>query len=311
MSSNSSAIPTTGCWKARTSSPCRPARPCQPLTMWVDGVPIEAKILPAGEARAIYDAIVRQLRDPALLEYVGQDAIQANVFPIPPGEERLIEIEYSHAADGRQRRVPLRLPAVGGVYTQHAARRAIHPRRTGVQRGHPHPLLAQPPRCIDRPTEFSAVVGYEDTAIPPLDDFELYYTVSPEEIGLTCSAIKSRGRMASSCCWSPGHRAGRGRGQGRDPRARHAAAWRARRWPRPRSAARYVIDHLNPEDRFAAGQLQHRCQPLRAGAAAGRSAGRLPAVHRQPVAVGGTNISGALLEAANLVEGAADDRSSS
>ena len=31
----------------------------------------------------------------ALLEYVGQDAIQANVFPIPPGDERLIEIEYT------------------------------------------------------------------------------------------------------------------------------------------------------------------------------------------------------------------------
>ena len=47
------------------------------------------------EARGIYDAIVRQLRDPALLEYVGQDAIQANVFPIPPGDERRIEIEYT------------------------------------------------------------------------------------------------------------------------------------------------------------------------------------------------------------------------
>ena len=64
--------------------------------MWVDGVPIEAKILPAAEARGIYDAIVRQMRDPALLEYVGSDAIQANVFPIPPGGERRVEIEYTH-----------------------------------------------------------------------------------------------------------------------------------------------------------------------------------------------------------------------
>ncbi|HQF69851.1 MAG TPA: VIT domain-containing protein, partial [Promineifilum sp.] len=56
------------------------------LTMWVNGAPIEARLMPAAEARAVYDEIVRQLRDPALLEYVGQDAIQANVFPIPPGE---------------------------------------------------------------------------------------------------------------------------------------------------------------------------------------------------------------------------------
>ena len=65
------------------------------LTMWVDGVAIEAKILEREEARAIYDAIVRQLRDPALLEYVGSSAIQANVFPIPPHAERHIEIEYT------------------------------------------------------------------------------------------------------------------------------------------------------------------------------------------------------------------------
>ena len=63
--------------------------------MWVDGAPIEAKVLAKDEARAIYDAIVRRMRDPALLEYVGTDAIQANVFPIPPGDERKIEIEYS------------------------------------------------------------------------------------------------------------------------------------------------------------------------------------------------------------------------
>jgi Ca-activated chloride channel homolog len=65
------------------------------LTMFIDGQPIEAKILPAGEAREIYDAIVRQYRDPALLEYIGNSAIQANVFPIPPGESRRIEFSYS------------------------------------------------------------------------------------------------------------------------------------------------------------------------------------------------------------------------
>jgi Ca-activated chloride channel homolog len=63
------------------------------LVMWVDGRPIEAKILDAEEARAIYDRIVRQMRDPALLEYVGAGAIQASVFPIQPFSEVKIEIE--------------------------------------------------------------------------------------------------------------------------------------------------------------------------------------------------------------------------
>ncbi|MCX9079331.1 MAG: VIT domain-containing protein, partial [Candidatus Methanoperedens sp.] len=65
------------------------------LVMYVNGVAIEAKILPADEARNIYNEIVRQYRDPALLEYIGSSAIQANVFPIPPGETRRIQISYS------------------------------------------------------------------------------------------------------------------------------------------------------------------------------------------------------------------------
>src|SRR5690606_20960791 len=64
------------------------------FTMIVDGEPVEAKILTAEEARAIYDEIVRTMRDPALLEYAGRNVIQASVFPIPPGEERQIQIEY-------------------------------------------------------------------------------------------------------------------------------------------------------------------------------------------------------------------------
>lgn len=65
------------------------------LTMWVDGQPISAKILDKDEARGIYNEIVRQYRDPALLEYIGTNAVQANVFPIPPGDSRHIEIQYS------------------------------------------------------------------------------------------------------------------------------------------------------------------------------------------------------------------------
>ncbi len=69
------------------------------LTMWVDGQAIDAKILRADEARGIYDAIVRQYRDPALLEYIGNDVIQANVFPIPPGDKRRVEISYSQVLE--------------------------------------------------------------------------------------------------------------------------------------------------------------------------------------------------------------------
>ena len=66
--------------------PIPPGAAISGFTMTVDGEPVEAKLLDAEEARRIYDDIVRNLRDPALLEYIGEGAIQASVFPIPPAK---------------------------------------------------------------------------------------------------------------------------------------------------------------------------------------------------------------------------------
>ena len=65
------------------------------FSMWVDGAKLEGQVLKRDEARRIYEDIVRRRQDPALLEYVGRDAFQASIYPIPPGGERRIELEYS------------------------------------------------------------------------------------------------------------------------------------------------------------------------------------------------------------------------
>ena len=49
------------------------------------------------QARQKYYEIVNSLRDPALLEYAGNGAVQAHIFPIPPQGERRIELEYTQA----------------------------------------------------------------------------------------------------------------------------------------------------------------------------------------------------------------------
>ena len=52
--------------------PIPPGATISDFTMTVDGEPVEAKLLDADEARRIYDDIVRNMRDPALLEYIGE-----------------------------------------------------------------------------------------------------------------------------------------------------------------------------------------------------------------------------------------------
>ena len=62
------------------------------LKMIVGGKEMAAEVLDARTARAVYEAIVRQRRDPALLEYVGDGLLRARVFPIPPHGEVAVQV---------------------------------------------------------------------------------------------------------------------------------------------------------------------------------------------------------------------------
>ncbi len=56
---------------------------------------IRGEMMRADEARAVYEDIVRRMRDPALLTLEGHGLIRARVFPIPPGETRQVVLEYT------------------------------------------------------------------------------------------------------------------------------------------------------------------------------------------------------------------------
>jgi len=57
------------------------------------------KILPAAQARLRYDALVRHAIDPALLEFVGWNAVRTSVFPVPPGEGFKVRLVYEHTLE--------------------------------------------------------------------------------------------------------------------------------------------------------------------------------------------------------------------
>ena len=54
---------------------------------------LSAQLLSSEEATSIYEQIVRQKRDPALLTYAGRQALRARVFPIAPNSERKLKIK--------------------------------------------------------------------------------------------------------------------------------------------------------------------------------------------------------------------------
>src|SRR5690606_34626016 len=64
------------------------------LALTIGGEQVTGEVMDAGKARSIYEAIVRQQRDPALVEWIGQGMLRARIFPLPPGEEREVTVRF-------------------------------------------------------------------------------------------------------------------------------------------------------------------------------------------------------------------------
>jgi Ca-activated chloride channel homolog len=271
------------------------------LTMWVDGVPIEAKILGRDEARGIYDAIVRQLRDPALLEYVGQDAIQANVFPIPPRDERKIEIEYSQLLTADNGIFHFVYPQSADLYTN----TPLDEQRILVNLASNEAIrtIYSPSHrvAVSRDGDFEATVGYEVTNVTPTEDFELYYTVTPEDIGLNLLSSKTAGEDGFFLLLvAPGIEPGEVVAKDVILVLDTSGSMEGEKMAQAQAAATYVVEHLNPEDRFAVVSFSTGVSLYESQLRAAGESGAIQYINSL-FAAGGTNISGALLEAANLV----------
>jgi Ca-activated chloride channel family protein len=164
------------------------------FTMWVDGQKLAGQVLQREEARRIYEEIVRTRRDPALLEYVGRNLFQASIYPIPPGGERRIEIEYSQV-------LKLDNGLVEYVYPLNTEKFSAKPLEevsvnVTVKSGEALKAIYSPSHDVDviRDGDYQATVGYEESGVKPDRDFVLYYTVSPEDVGLNTLSYRPDGR---------------------------------------------------------------------------------------------------------------------
>jgi Ca-activated chloride channel family protein len=65
------------------------------LELSINGEMIAGETMRAERARAVYEEIVRKLRDPALVEWMGHDLLRTRIFPIQPGEEKRVVVRFS------------------------------------------------------------------------------------------------------------------------------------------------------------------------------------------------------------------------
>ncbi len=56
---------------------------------------LKGEMMAAEQARAVYEGIVRRMRDPALLTLAGHGLIRAQIFPVQPGETRTVTLRFT------------------------------------------------------------------------------------------------------------------------------------------------------------------------------------------------------------------------
>jgi Ca-activated chloride channel family protein len=81
------------------------------LELSINGQMVAGETMRAERARAVYEEIVRKMRDPALVEWMGHDLLRTRIFPIQPGEEKRVVVRFAAVAQRESEALRLDWPA--------------------------------------------------------------------------------------------------------------------------------------------------------------------------------------------------------
>ena len=276
------------------------------FAMYVDGERLEGRILDKEKARAIYEDIVRRREDPALLEYVGRNMFQAQVFPIPPHSERRIQIAYTQVLSQDGGLVRFVYP----LNTEKFSPRPLEEVTISVDVRSEAPIKAvySPSHdiAISRQSETHVTASYEASDVTPSTDFELFYSLSPEDIGASLITYRQGDEDGFFLLLvAPKGDFGEQEVVAKDVMVvvDVSGSMSGEKLEQAQEAVQFILDHLNPDDRF---NILAFSTGLDFYAPNLRSASRAEDAEdfvRGLSALGGTNINDALLEALERLPG--------
>ncbi len=163
------------------------------LTLMVDGREMPAKLLPAADARQMYEEIVRKNRDPALLEWMGTGLFKTSVFPVPPGAERKVTLRYSQLCRKTDGLTDFLFPLSTAKYTSSPVDEIKF--QVAIDSESEIKNVYSPNHAIEinRPDDKHALVSYSAQNQIPSDDFRLFYDVGQGQVGATVLSYRRNG----------------------------------------------------------------------------------------------------------------------
>ena len=235
--------------------PLPPGAAADGFVMTVDGVRMEGEVLAAGQAREVYESIVRRRQDPGLLEYMGQGCLRARIFPILPRGEVKVDVRFRQV-----------LPELNGLLRWSFALDAA-----GLEGRPPESVVLdlsirskRPIRNVFSPTnglhvirksDHEAVASFEGRSAD-LDDGELavFYGLSEKEFGLDLLSYRQAGDGEGTFLMLLAPKREWGEKQVLKKSITFvldtSGSMSGQKIVQARSALRFFLESLRPEDRF-------------------------------------------------------------
>jgi len=319
--------------EGRFMLPLPPEAQISDFSMTVNGEPMQGEVMEEERAQEIYESIVRENMDPALLEMVDYRTFQARLFPIPPGESRTITLRYDAELRMDRQTVRFSYPMQGTLSARSVGPRPRplpRPLETPRNAQRPEPVntlqslirvhvrgsngvqnLYSPSHAIDvrRTSNQEAEAVFEATDALDGRDFVLYYNLDQSDLGATLLTHRPYTDQPGyfMLMLDPPMEFDERQVQPQDIVfvLDTSGSMRADKMEQARDALRYCLNHLGDRDRFGLISFSTDVEVFRPELRPASARDDALYFVDQLEASGGTNINEALLAAANLLQGTA------
>jgi len=163
------------------------------FSFWMNGKEVKAELLDTKQARQIYTDIVRRMKDPALLEYVGTKMFRLRIFPIPPNGEAKVKLTYNQVLKSDTGMVTYRYPHSTNKYSSKPLQSATVDVSIDSKVAIKNVYCPSHTVDITRKGDHKVRLSYEGTNVKPEKDFLVYYTLSDKDFGLSFLTYKEKG----------------------------------------------------------------------------------------------------------------------
>jgi len=275
------------------------------LTLTVNGQTFEGEILGRDQAAQIYTDIVRSLRDPALLEYVGLDVVRARVFPVPPRGESRLTLRFSQLLRLENGTLRYRLPLSAGTDVGATISRLSISVRAANARGLSNLFSPTHTLRVERQGPDEMAATYEGTNVPLRGAFELAVLPAGGDVPAGMIAYRTPGQDGFFMLWlSPPLREEAVVDKDVILVLDTSGSMAGVKIEQAKAALRFVLNRLNPGDRFTIVDFSSGVRSLGPGPELrpARDAAAGVAYVDRLVAEGSTNINEALLTAIRLAD---------